>query len=444
MSSSPTPPGGVPPLPASSGHVAPSTEVPGPGEVLDGRYVLQDAIGEGGVGLIFRATQFKVQRPVAVKFLQREVVGEHQLKPRFEREALALAALAHPNIVRLQDYGVARGHPFLIMEYVEGRTLRGLLNDEGGVLPVWRALALTRQLLYALAYAHERGIVHRDLKPANLIVQSLPHQPEHVKILDFGFAKFLPGSDLPLGAQLTRSGHTFGSPSYMSPEHATGGAVDGRSDLYSVGVLLFEMVTGTRPFEGDIQQLLRHHLITPVPRLVERRPQLKDQALLQVMLDRALAKSRDERYADAAGFIAAIDELEHAPVGASSRPRAYGARLAEGRLGVWEARGRAAGGFLDRVGRQMRPILEQSWHILRVRILPPVAAGVKGVLGRRHAHRAPVSPTTRRLLADAELTPEVVITPVPAKGVRGGREVADTPSEALATTHESSGSARKS
>src|ERR1700755_1849186 len=204
MGRRPTPPGGGAPLPASPQAASPSAEVPGPGEVLDGRYVLEAQIGEGGVGLIYRATQLKVQRTVAVKFLQREVVGEHQLKPRFEREALALAALAHPNIVRLQDYGVARGHPFLIMEFVEGRTLRGLLNDEGGHLPVLRALALGRQLLYALAYADERGIVHRDLKPADFIVHTLPDQPEHLKILDFGFAKFLPGSDLPLGAQLTR------------------------------------------------------------------------------------------------------------------------------------------------------------------------------------------------------------------------------------------------
>lgn len=427
MSSSPTPPGGVPPLPASSAIAAPSAGVPGPGEVLDGRYVIEDAIGEGGVGLIFRATQFKVQRTVAVKFLQREVVGEHQLKPRFEREALALAALAHPNIVRLQDYGVARGHPFLIMEFVEGRTLRGVLNDEGGILPVLRAVALTRQLLYALAYAHERGIVHRDLKPANLIVQSLPHQPEHVKILDFGFAKFLPGSDLPLGAQLTRSGHTFGSPSYMSPEHATGGAVDGRSDLYSVGVLLFEMVTGTRPFEGDIQQLLRHHLITPVPRLVERRPELKQLPLLQVILDRALAKNRDERYPDAAAFIAAVDELDQQMRAAGGRVVYAGRGSRAGGIGFWAARGQAAGGFLDRVSRRVQPILERSWHILRLRVLPPVAASVKRVLGRRHPRHAPVSPMTRRLLADAEQTPQVVITPVPPKGAE--RKAAASPAQ---------------
>jgi serine/threonine-protein kinase len=402
---------------------------------LDGRYVLEDAIGEGGVGLIFRATQFKVQRPVAVKFLQREVVGEHQLKPRFEREALALAALTHPNIVRLQDYGVARGHPFLIMEFVEGRTLRGLLNDEGGHLPVLRALGLARQLLYALAYAHERGIVHRDLKPANLIVQSLPHQPEHLKILDFGFAKFLPGSDLPLGAQLTRSGHTFGSPSYMSPEHATGGAVDGRSDLYSVGVLLFEMVTGTRPFEGDIQQLLRHHLITPVPRLAERKPELKDQVQLQALLDRALAKNRDERFPDAAAFLADMDLLEQQLMAAGGR---IAMRASAAGLGPWEARGQAAGGFLDRVSRRVQPILAQSWHIFRVRILPPMAASVKKVWTRRHTRRPPpVSPTTRRLLRDVEPTPELSI-----KQVEGKRQPPEIPSDAM-VTHDARETIRK-
>lgn len=398
---SPTPPGGVPPLPASSAISPASTEVPGPGEVLDGRYVLQDAVGEGGVGLIFRAMQFKVQRPVAVKFLQREMVGEHQLKPRFEREALALAALAHPNIVRLQDYGVARGHPFLVMEYVEGKTLRAVMNEAGGALRVDRALDLTRQLLYALAYAHERGIVHRDLKPANVIVQSLPFQPEHLKILDFGFAKFLPGSDLPLGAQLTRSGHTFGSPSYMSPEHATGSAVDGRSDLYSVGILLFEMLTGTRPFEGDIQQLLRHHLITTPPRLGERRAQLRHQPELQAVLDRALAKSRDERFADAAAFIAALDALQ--------QDQGTGSRQSRTDLGIWEARGQVAGSLLDRLTRALHPLISRFGRLVRRSSAPQLA---------RALPRSNPSPSTRRLVPDMEPTPEIVITPVPPDGSR--------------------------
>jgi serine/threonine-protein kinase len=300
--------------------------MPKSGDILDGRYVLQDMIGEGGVGFIFRALQFKVQRPVAVKFLLREVIGEHSLKPRFEREALALAALAHPNIVRLQDYGFMRGNPFLVMEYVEGLTLRQVLQNAGGTLAVPRALALVRQMLFALAYAHERGLVHRDLKPANLVVQDLPHQPEHLKVLDFGFVKLLPGSDLDRGAQLTRAGHTFGSPPYMSPEHATGSPVDGRSDLYSVGILLFEMLTGDRPFEGETHELLRHHLTTTPPLLAARKPELAAHLELQALLDRALAKKREDRFADAGEFLRALDQIELA-VRRSAAPLA---RLSDG------------------------------------------------------------------------------------------------------------------
>src|SRR4030095_9317140 len=133
---------------------------------------------------------------------------------------------------------IARGRPFLVMELLEGKTLRELV-DEQGAMSVDRALNLTRQIVLGVAYAHARGIVHRDLKPANLIVQTLPNQPDHLKILDFGLVKFLPGSRLDPGVQLSRVGFTFGTPAYMSPEHASGSNVDGRSDLYSIGILMF-------------------------------------------------------------------------------------------------------------------------------------------------------------------------------------------------------------
>ena len=310
MSSDRPPAGPLPSLSDTQPGIPSESPAPKSGDIIDGRYVLQDQIGEGGVGFIFRALQFKVQRPVAVKFLLREVIGEHSLKPRFEREALALAALAHPNIVRLQDYGFMRGNPFLVMEYIEGQTLRQVLQSAGGTFTVPRALALVRQMLYALAYAHERGLVHRDLKPANLVVQDLPHQPEHLKVLDFGFVKLLPGSELDRGAQLTRAGHTFGSPPYMSPEHATGSPVDGRSDLYSVGILLFEMLVGERPFEGETHELLRHHLTTTPPRLAARKPELAALPELQALLDRALAKKREDRFANAGEFLQALDTIE--------------------------------------------------------------------------------------------------------------------------------------
>ena len=250
------------------------------GDLLDGRYQIEDQVGEGGVGVVYRALQLKLHRRVAVKLLQQE--SDDELRPRFEREAITLAALSHPNIVSLQDYGHTRGRPFLVMELLAGRTLRDIVDAEGA-LAIPRALSLTRQILHALAYAHSLGIVHRDLKPANLLVQALPAY-EHVKVLDFGFVKLLPGSYLDRGVQLSRVGFTFGTPAYMSPEHATGGEVDGRSDLYSMGILLFEMLTGQKPFDGELPELIRHHLSTPVPRLADRRPELSGRAVRRASL----------------------------------------------------------------------------------------------------------------------------------------------------------------
>jgi len=276
-----------------------------PGDLLDARYQIEDRIGEGGVGVVYRALQLKLHRRVAIKVLSEE--SDEEQRPRFEREAITLAALSHPNIVSVQDYGHTRGKPFLVMELLTGRTLREVIDAEGA-LAVPRALSLTREVLHALAYAHELGIVHRDLKPANLLVQALPSH-EHVKVLDFGFVKLLPGSYLDRGVQLSRVGFTFGTPAYMSPEHATGGNTDGRSDLYSLGVLLFEMLTGHKPFEGELPDLIRHHLSTPVPWLTSRRPELAGRDDLQALIERSMAKVREERFANASEFLQAIDAI---------------------------------------------------------------------------------------------------------------------------------------
>jgi|GEM_PF-3480144 len=278
-----------------------------PGDVLEGRYQVEDRIGEGGVGFVYRAVQLKLNRRVAVKLLQRDMVGDEELRPRFEREAITLAALSHPNVVSIQDYGMVRGQPFLVMELLEGRTLREILDAEGALEPM-RALRLMRQLLQGLTYAHQRGIVHRDLKPANLLVQDLPAS-EHLKVLDFGLVKLLPGSYLDRGVQLSRVGFTFGTPPYMSPEHATGGYVDARSDIYSVGILLFEMLTGQKPFDGELHEIIRHHLSSPVPRLWERKPELSGREDLQQLVDRCLAKLREERFETCAELLAALDAV---------------------------------------------------------------------------------------------------------------------------------------
>jgi serine/threonine protein kinase len=309
VSSMPTPPrlGLRVPLPPPGRTEAAEGERDGlvTGDVLEGRFQVEDRIGEGGVGFVYRAVQLKLNRRVAVKLLQRDMVGDEELRPRFEREATTLAAMSHPNVVSIQDYGMVRGQPFLVMELLEGRTLREVIDTEGALEPK-RALRLTRQLLQGLCYAHQRGIVHRDLKPANLLIQDLPAS-EHLKVLDFGLVKLLPGSYLDRGVQLSRVGFTFGTPPYMSPEHATGGYVDARSDLYSVGILLFEMLTGFKPFDGELHEIIRHHLSSPVPRLWEKRPELLGREDLQLLVDRCLAKLREERFENGGEFLAALD-----------------------------------------------------------------------------------------------------------------------------------------
>jgi serine/threonine protein kinase len=323
MPSNPTPPRLGPrvplPPPPREGSAPPPEDVSDglrSGDLLEGRYQVEDKIGEGGIGVVYRAVQLKLHRRVAIKLLIHETMGEEDLRARFEREAVALAALSHPNIVSLTDYGIVRGKPFLVMELLEGKTLRELI-DETGPLGVERSLNLTRQLVHGVSYAHARGIVHRDLKPANLIVQSLPNQPEHLKILDFGLVKFLPGSHLDPGVQLSRVGFTFGTPAYMSPEHASGSNVDGRSDLYSIGILLFEMLTGTKPFDGELDEVLRAHFSSPVPPLGDRLKELKSRLDLDMLLRRALAKQREDRFADAAEMLAALEALAPSEGGAA-------------------------------------------------------------------------------------------------------------------------------
>jgi serine/threonine protein kinase len=310
------------PPPPREGEAPPSDDMNDglrPGDLLEGRYQVEERIGEGGIGVVYRAVQIKLHRRVAVKLLQHETMGEEDLRARFEREAVALAALSHPNIVNLTDYGIVRGRPFLVMELLEGPTLREML-DNSGPIPVDRALNLTRQLVHGVAYAHARGIVHRDLKPANIMVQELPNQPSHLKILDFGLVKFIPGSYLDPGVQLSRVGFTFGTPAYMSPEHASGANVDGRSDLYSIGVLLFEMLTGTKPFDGELDEVLRAHFSAPVPSLGERLPALSSRTDIDALIRKALAKQREDRFADAAAMLSALEAIMPSDASSSLLP----------------------------------------------------------------------------------------------------------------------------
>jgi eukaryotic-like serine/threonine-protein kinase len=294
------------------------------GRVLDDRYRIVAELGSGGVGVVYRAEHLQLGRPVAVKLLHSEFGASQNQVLRFEREARTLASLSHPNIVTVTDYGVTDGMPYLVMELLEGCSLQELLRDEGALDPE-RALDITRQALRALAFAHAQGLVHRDLKPGNIFLQRLPDDPHHVRILDFGLAKFVTGDAAADVAALTRTGAVFGTPAYMAPEQASGDAVDASTDVYALGVVLFEMLAGRRPFVGNMGELLKHHLLSPVPSLHEVHAGRVASPELDRFLRISMGKRREERFSDAGAMLGALDALPSPIVNQRSGPAARSA-----------------------------------------------------------------------------------------------------------------------
>ncbi|MDQ3038073.1 MAG: serine/threonine protein kinase, partial [Myxococcota bacterium] len=260
------------------------------GRVLDARYRLTGVIGEGGFGFVFRAKHLILGRDVAVKILQSADGGDPLERARFERESSMLAALAHPHIVTVTDFGVSERVPYLVMELVDGQSLRALMDR--GELDPERTLRIVVQILKALAYAHEHGIVHRDLKPANVLVQRHGGD-DHATLLDFGFAKFFGESERRPHNSLTAHGTAFGTTGYIAPEQLGSAPIDGRVDLYATAVIVFEAIAGRRPFHvpgANAVEELRATLITPAPSLAAARPELPLCAALDPLLQRALAK----------------------------------------------------------------------------------------------------------------------------------------------------------
>ena len=264
-----------------------------------GPYQLEALLGEGGMGQVFRARDMRLGRPVAIKVIRSERAQRPDFRIRFQREARATAALNHPHICTLYDVGEQEGASYLVMEYVEGQTLAARLRE--GPLPLDQLLRRATETSQALAAAHERGIIHRDLKPANLMLTQAG-----VKVLDFGLAKFT-GSEA--SAMIATGAHTLlGTPAYMSPEQTRGEELDPRSDLFSLGCVLYEAATGVRPFRGSsLPEILREVVSGHPPQPSSLRPELP--AGWDSILMRTLAKDRDRRYQSAADLFGALEEL---------------------------------------------------------------------------------------------------------------------------------------
>ncbi|HKN83391.1 MAG TPA: serine/threonine-protein kinase, partial [Pyrinomonadaceae bacterium] len=233
---------------------------------LDGRYLLERRLGQGGMGVVFQARHIFLKTPHAIKVILPDLVGnDPMLTTRFRQEALAAAAIRHPNIIAVTDFGVVRGTmPFLVMEFVKGRSLQDILAAEG-VMPPQRAWEFISAIAAGVGAAHRQNIVHRDLKPLNIMVQDDVPVAEGVKILDFGLAKIKSHELLGSFIQAQTSG-LMGSPFYMAPEQWSDEEPDARADIYSLGVILYQMLSGEVPFKGSsIPSIMKKHLTMSPP-----------------------------------------------------------------------------------------------------------------------------------------------------------------------------------
>jgi eukaryotic-like serine/threonine-protein kinase len=280
------------------------------GTLLGGRYRLDTQIGRGGMSTVYLAFDTVLERPVAIKLMHREITSDSDQLERFRREARSVAQLNHPHVVTVIDAGEepspdgqpsavdgGAGTPYIVLEYVEGETLKDLIRRDGP-LEIPQAIAYTIEIARALGTAHERLIVHRDVKPQNVLISV----EGGAKITDFGIARTLTEEGL------TMAGRVLGTTDYVSPEQALGQPVTGQSDLYSLGVVLYEMLTGEVPFRGETPvAVAMKHVREEVPDAQLLRPELS--AATAAVLDRALAKDLSRRYPDAAAMVADLEEV---------------------------------------------------------------------------------------------------------------------------------------
>jgi serine/threonine protein kinase len=262
-----------------------------------GHYKIISKIGAGGMGEVYLAEDTKLKRQVALKFLPHHYAGDKDLRERFTREAQATAKLDHPNIVPVYEVGEYQGRPYFAMAHIEGQSLRDVIKD--GKLGIDDAVNLTMQICEGLQEAHDAGIVHRDIKPGNIIIDNKGRP----RLVDFGLA-MVSGED-----KLTKTGSTLGTVGYMSPEQVEGKKCDHRSDLFSIGVILYEMLTGRRPFEGDNDAAIVRAITDSTPEPVARFKSGTTGELQQV-IDKALAKDVSIRYQTAGGMLADLKRLQ--------------------------------------------------------------------------------------------------------------------------------------
>jgi len=281
-----------------------------------GQFRIVEKIGKGGMGAVYKAEQPDTNRYVAIKILHSRYLSRSDLVSRFRREARAMSQLSHPNTARVFLYGqLEDGACYFVMEHLVGQNLAQIVRAEGAMKPK-RAMRIMIQVCSALEEAHQAGIVHRDLKPENVFVTTQGGIRDFPKVLDFGLAKVTERQMRPGSMVLTQQGMVFGTPEFMSPEQAHGKTLDARSDIYSLGIILYELLTGKLPFDAKqpIEYIQLHVNATPIP-LSKRLPEADFPPGLEEVVMAALAKKPEDRYASAAEFAVALESLFQADAG---------------------------------------------------------------------------------------------------------------------------------
>lgn len=266
------------------------------GTIIAEHYEVIALVGEGGMSAVYKARHNLMNRIVAIKMLHKHLVSQTTTIKRFQQEAIAISHLSHPNIVSVHDFGItADVQPYLIMDYLEGASLEDVIRRDGA-FSLSRAVKIFYQICDALGHAHAKGIVHRDLKPSNVMLTNVEGNPDFVRIVDFGIAKLTVSAELE-GQHLTRTGEIFGSPLYMSPEQCMGQPLDARSDIYSMGCVMYETLTGRPPFKGaNMLETMYMRLSENAPSFSSTRPDLKIPAQLEAVVFRAMAPEPKQRY----------------------------------------------------------------------------------------------------------------------------------------------------
>ena len=279
-----------------------------PGQTLGG-YTIESVIAAGGMGTVYRARKAMLDKTVALKVLHAAIAPEQDNLARFFREAKVAANLDHPAVIKVSDVGQDQGRHYMAMEYVDGRDLKSLVTEHGPFSPR-KALRIIRQIAEVLAYAHDKGLIHRDVKPANILIT----EKNEAKLGDFGLAR-LSRED----HEVTMAGTILGTPAFMSPEQCRGDALDGRTDLYSLGATLYFLLSGKVPFAGDNPTALIHRVINePPPPLKQLAPDVPESVV--VLVQRLMAKLPDMRFADGHEVVAAIDDALIGRSAAHARP----------------------------------------------------------------------------------------------------------------------------